>query len=217
MLKFRIGLSKGRRRLPLIYISSYGFGPYRIYKILKILWKFRNFKEVENNEEYTIFQGKNITLKILNSYPFPGEWDIWEKYYIPPFSLKGKTVLDVGAGCGETVFLFFLHGAKKVIAIEPNVKAVKYLKENAKKNNWNVKIISEKFSLKHLNLDYDFMKMDGEGCEKLLLKLPKIEKPSVIDVHGKKLFKKFIERGWIKLYSKNNTYLCYNRGSKSQY
>jgi 2-polyprenyl-3-methyl-5-hydroxy-6-metoxy-1,4-benzoquinol methylase len=135
MLKFRIGLSKGRRRLPLIYISSYGFGPYRIYKILKILWKFRNFKEVENNEEYTIFQGKNITLKILNSYPFPGEWDIWEKYYIPPFSLKGKTVLDVGAGCGETVFLFFLHGAKKVIAIEPNVKAVKYLKENAKKNN----------------------------------------------------------------------------------
>jgi hypothetical protein len=61
------------------------------------------------------------------------------------------------------------------------------------------------------------MKMDGEGCEKLLLKLPKIEKPSVIEVHGKKLFKKFIERGWIKLYSKNNTYLCYNRGSKSQY
>jgi tRNA G37 N-methylase Trm5 len=68
-----------------------------------------------------------------------------------------------------------LHGAKKVIAIEPNVKAVKYLKENAKKNNWNVKIISEKFSLKHLNLDYDFMKMDGEGCEKLLLKLPKLK------------------------------------------
>jgi hypothetical protein len=73
-------------------------------KILDLGCGKNKFKEVENNEEYTIFQGKNITLKILNSYPFPGEWDIWEKYYIPPFSLKGKTVLDVG---GVVVKLYF--------------------------------------------------------------------------------------------------------------
>jgi ubiquinone/menaquinone biosynthesis C-methylase UbiE len=39
------------------------------------------------------------------------EWDIWEKCYLPPFTLKGKTVLDVGVGYGETaLFLFFTQG-----------------------------------------------------------------------------------------------------------
>lgn len=46
------------------------------------------------------------------------EWDVWKKHYITPFPLKGKTVLDIGAGSSETALLC-LHGASKVIAMEP--------------------------------------------------------------------------------------------------
>ena len=38
------------------------------------------------------------------------------------FLVRGKTVLDVGAGCGETAFFYRLYGAKKVVAIEADRK-----------------------------------------------------------------------------------------------
>jgi hypothetical protein len=37
------------------------------------------------------------------------------------------------------------------------------VKENVERNNWNVEIIVEPFSLEHLKFSYDFMKTDGEG------------------------------------------------------
>jgi hypothetical protein len=36
-----------------------------------------------------------------------------------------------------------------------------------------------------MDLDYDFMKMDGEGCEELLLNFEGKLKPSIIEVHNK--------------------------------
>jgi SAM-dependent methyltransferase len=44
------------------------------------------------------------------------ELDLWHKYYLP----IGKTVLDIGAGNGETAFFYLHHGAEHVICIEPN-------------------------------------------------------------------------------------------------
>jgi len=212
--KLTIGLSK-RRKLPVFYVLSWSIAPYKVDKLLEVLWEFRDFKEIESNEEYTVLWYKGNFLKILNdSFYLPtmlNEWRIWKKYYIPPFSIKGKTVLDVGAGCGETAFLFFLYGAKKVIAVEPNKKAVKCLEENAERNNWNVEIIPEKFSIKHLELDFDFMKMDIEGDEKLLLNSPKIKKPSIVEVHGVGLLEKFLKTGWFRIYSSSkDNHLCTN-------
>jgi hypothetical protein len=46
------------------------------------------------------------------------------------------------------------------------------------------------------------MKMDGEGCEELLLSLPRIDKPCVVEVHNNKLLNKFIKKkGWLKIHS----------------
>ena len=199
MIKVKLGLSR-KKKLPALYILGRVYFPH---KALSLLWDFRWLNEIEHNKEYTILEAEGNTLKFLNQYALLiiDEWKEWEKYYIPHFSLHGKTVLDVGAGCGETALLFFLHGAYKVIAVEPNVKAVECLKENVERNNWNVEIVAEPFSLEHLKLDYDFMKVDGEGCEELLSSLPRVDKPCVVEVHNNKLLNKFIKKGWLKIHS----------------
>jgi FkbM family methyltransferase len=199
MLKVKLGLSR-RKKLPALYILGRVYLPH---KALRLLWNFRWLNEIEHNKEYTILEAKGNTLKFPNQYAswIIDEWKEWEKYYIPHFSLQGKTVLDVGAGCGETALLFFLHGAHKVIAVEPDLKAVECLKENVERNSWNVEIIVEPFSLEHLKLNYDFMKMDGESCEELLLSLSRVEKPCVVEVHSNKLLHEFERRGWVKIHS----------------
>jgi tRNA G37 N-methylase Trm5 len=201
-LKVKVGLSR-KRKVPIIYILG---GTYLPHQALIILWRRRAFKEIFTNGEHTILEVKGARLKIPLHHAnlMLKEWDIWENYYLPPFPLKGKTILDVGAGCGETALLYFLNGANRVIAIEPNANAVKYLYENIRENNWNVEVFPEPFSLSHLNLDFDFMKMDCEGCEELLLSIPEVSKPSVVEVHNNKLLNAFLKKGFMKIYSLTN-------------
>ena len=55
------------------------------------------------------------------------ELDNWHKYLIPKM---GRTQLDIGAGCGETAFLYLAHGAKLVICIEGNKGCLENLRQN---------------------------------------------------------------------------------------
>jgi len=112
------------------------------------------------------------------------EWRSWKNWYLPPWSLTGKTVLDVGAGCGETALFYFLHGASRVIAIEPQTSLVPLLKKNMSRNEWDMKVVEGPFDLSMLDWNLDFMKMDGEGCETLLLTANSIP-PCSIEVHDK--------------------------------
>lgn len=52
----------------------------------------------------------------------------WHDTYLP--IPEGGTVLDVGAGCGETVRFYLLHGAGHVIAIEGQPEAAAVLRRN---------------------------------------------------------------------------------------
>ena len=55
------------------------------------------------------------------------EW--WHKSYLPK-QVKEGDYLDLGARCGETVQLFLNHGAKRVLAVECDSRALKCLREN---------------------------------------------------------------------------------------
>jgi tRNA G37 N-methylase Trm5 len=114
--------------------------------------------------------------------------------------LKGRTVLDAGAGVGETAVFYALHGASKVYAIEIDKRKAKFISKNAELNNVDVEVIAEPFSVKHLALPFDFAKVDVEGAETELLRLTKIDFPCLVETHSKEVEQKFIRRGFKKVY-----------------
>jgi len=116
----------------------------------------------------------------------------WVKHYLP-IKVQGKTVLDVGAGAGESARFFLLHGAKEVVCVEPNPYAFKDLKLNATYHQ--IVPINDYFKLGHLAFTHDFAKIDIEGYEEILLNV-KPQKPMVVEVHSVPLAERFKVAGW---------------------
>jgi len=59
------------------------------------------------------------------------------EYEIPEAlsGLRGRDVIDVGANVGDTALYFILHGARKVIAVEPLPNVAKCAEENLRLND----------------------------------------------------------------------------------
>jgi hypothetical protein len=92
--------------------------------------------------------------------------------------------------------MFFLkHGASKVVCVESCVDAAKYLAANAHNHPDRLTAINDKFQLSHLKIPHDFLKMDIEGYEEVLLSA-KLETPAAVEVHGLQLSDKFQAVGW---------------------
>ena len=129
--------------------------------------------------------GYNVKMHFYYFFGMLSEWQfkgLYEKGYLPSFSLKGKTVLDVGAGEGETALFYLSKGAKEVICVEPWGPAVEMLKRNVEVNRWPVEIIPRKFELTYLQRPIDFAKFDCELCEAGLLSLDSLG-PAAIESH----------------------------------
>lgn len=201
----KIALSR-RKKVPVLYMFEKTFLPHQL---LHLLAQMRWLKVIHKDDKGAIIELYGQQIKLLGGFfiMLATEWKIWERYYLPNFSLDGKTVLDIGAGCGETAFFYLLNGARKIVAIEPDRKATECLKENAKRNNWNIEIIQEVFKLEHLNIPHDFMKMDIEGHEKELLKVQHV-KPCIVEVHSNEMRRKFGEKGFKTTYTyKKDNYI----------
>jgi len=90
---------------------------------------------------------------------------------------EGKIVLDIGAEVGSTASFFLSKGAKLVIAVEGSSRFIRNLWRNSKtlkcvvpKSLW----ITQPIHISELILKYkpDIVKMDCEGCEAHLVKVP---------------------------------------------
>jgi SAM-dependent methyltransferase len=98
---------------------------------------------------------KGLLLDDYHRYVLERELSMWHLYYLPDKLLTGKTVLDIGAGCGETAQFYLNHGASKVVCIEPNKKLLEYLRKNFGEDP-RVVIVPDFI---------DHVKMDIEGAE----------------------------------------------------
>ncbi|MGA2198703.1 MAG: hypothetical protein ABSG45_02065 [Nitrososphaerales archaeon] len=138
------------------------------------------------------------------------EWRTWMRYYAPhTFDFSGKTVLDVGAGEGETVELYRLLGAKRFICVEPDPQRAGRLRENSVRNGWDAEVCEEPFSPKFLERPFDFMKMDCEGCERALIGT-RIAFPSVLEAHGSSTTEEFRRIGFSVVKAGENASLLSN-------
>lgn len=128
--------------------------------------------------------------------------------YSPPFDLKGKTVLDVGATCGEVAYWFITqHHAEKVICVESDPASLPFLRENSLL--MNIEVVAEDFNLRHLrDFQYDFIKCDVEGYEMLLLEYAAeggVLKPCVVEAHTNWIRDQFLKAGFRQTLITNNT------------
>jgi hypothetical protein len=143
------------------------------------------------------------------------EWKTYTTCYAPRgFDFHGKTVLDVGAGEGETLELYRLMGAKRFICVEPDPLRAARLRENSSRNGWDAEIHEEPFSPKFLEREFDFMKMDCEGCERILIGTP-MAFPCVLETHGSSTTEAFLKmKGFSVVKASSNAALVTNVQAK---
>lgn len=182
-LRIKVGLSK-KKHLPCLKVYGQAIWP----------WEYVKYKQLEKQKLALTPTGISMTKEMLEC----------GYLYLPHFSLQGKTVLDIGACCGETANIFLNAGANKVICIEPNMDRVKCLDFNRKNLGWNVEIIPEKASPKHIiGTDPDLIKCDIEGYEMDLIDLlPNY--PCVLEVHNHWIHERFAEKGFKNLTPSDN-------------
>jgi len=150
----------------------------------RLVRRFRDYQVSRSGSHYSAkVLGADMRLTIYHLSNLLNELESWEQDYLP-VSVDGKVVLSVGDGCGETSLFYLRHGAAKVIAIEKDRESFGLLRENVERNGLNVLPINESFRLEHLKMAFDFMKIDVEGGEHLLLELgPDQLKPCVMEAH----------------------------------
>jgi len=161
------GIGLSQRGVPFLVVAGRAILPHQFMKRMLATWNWR----LSSRHPYYYLKIGRYVVKLHPEYfhIIYGEWLDWKRTHLPPFNLKGATVLDVGAGCGETTLFYFIHGVNRVICVEPNSDLANIISENLRANKWNAEVIARPFDLGMLNLPVDLMKMDCEGCEAQLL------------------------------------------------
>jgi len=117
-------------------------------------------------------------------------------------SFEGKSILDIGADWGSTVYYFLQHGAKKVVAVEGDKKQASELFANFN-NTLNVVCVemmvksAEQFEQLISKYKPDIVKCDIEGDERFLLNVPVETIASVeewlLETHSHDVHQKFLD------------------------
>jgi FkbM family methyltransferase len=97
----------------------------------------------------------------LNETFLKGEYEVPEALS----GLRGRDVIDVGANVGDSALYFILHGARKVIAVEPLPNVVKCAEENLRLNDVadRVKVVNAALGGEPMSVpcDYDIVLSGG--------------------------------------------------------
>jgi len=214
------GIGVTRRGKPFLLVANHPILPHQFLKKMFVTW---NWTLISSRSQYYHLKIGKYTLKLHPEYfhIIFGEWPEWKLYHLPPFSLKGATVLDIGAGCGETALFYFIHGVERVICVEQNPDLAAIINENLQANKWNAEVHGRPFGTEMLNLRFDFMKMDCEGCEAHLLEVDTLP-TCVMEVHDRHVLYALINKFGLtvanaKTTGRNSRYNRFERRQRRMY
>ena len=130
----------------------------------------------------------NSSLIVLNNLP----------------KIKQKEILDMGCGSGIIGIYCALHGARKVIAVDNDEKAVENTKENVKRNNvGNVVKVIKSDLFKNVSGHFDY----------IFGNLPINDKSWNLSISTTDLMKKFISACKLHIKQKGSVYFTWNSHS----
>ena len=116
---------------------------------------------LEVNGVSAVFDAHCVDVVTINETFAEGGYEVPEVLS----GLRGRDVIDVGAGVGDTALYFILHGARKVIAVEPLPNVAKCAEENLKLNGVTdeVKVINAALGSGPVSVpcDYDLWSSNG--------------------------------------------------------
>ena len=138
-----------------------------------------DIKYVSDDTVTFYFNKREVTLRGWK-LSYPG--DSFSDYY--RLDVKGKRILDIGAGIGDSPIYFSLAGAREVVAVEIDHKKVELMRENLKLNGIDNVFVVDKgvaptdgknfISWEKLVKEYgpfDAAKIDCDGCERAIAPL----------------------------------------------
>ena len=191
----RFGISR-RRRLPVIKLLDHSMSLLSVLAVLRRFWRW-GLEAVPGSGLVRISTPLDaLEMSRDRAGMMLYEWGTWLKCYAPAgFDFRGKTVLDVGAGEGETVELYRQLGAARFLCVEMDHERAERLRANASRNGWDAQVFEEPFSPRLLQLQFDFMKMDCEGCETSLIGA-EIGFPCVLETHEPSTTEAFVKQGF---------------------
>jgi len=197
LIFLKFGISN-KKRVPIFYIDKRTKNTFTPLSAFRIFIHSRGWS-LKPVDGYSIVTHNNVSLKLTaqKAVTMLWEWRKWKRDYLPPFSLVGKTVLDIGAGSGETTYLYVLAGAKEIVCIEPSPEEAALIEENSANLGWKTEVIREPFKLEQLAMrKFDLVKVDCEGCESILLSLPEILVPMVVESHSRSITEALEKKGF---------------------
>ncbi|MFP3320714.1 MAG: FkbM family methyltransferase [Acidilobus sp.] len=108
---------------------------------------------LEVNGALVAFRPFCISATLYDTF-LEGEYEVPEALS----GLRGRDVIDVGAGIGDSALYFILHGARKVIAVEPLPNVARCAEENLRLSGATdkVKVINAALSYEPVSVPCDY-------------------------------------------------------------
>lgn len=126
--------------------------------VKRIAFPFLSFWYKQSAKRTRIYREFGLTLHILPSVFHPGLFLSTHLFieFLSEFDLKGKRILELGAGSGLIAFVALQKGAL-VTATDINPEAIKGLNENAQRNQLDLKVVSSDLFEVVSPMDFDLI------------------------------------------------------------
>jgi SAM-dependent methyltransferase len=175
-----------RKHIPLLKALGREYYPWQLRAAIRFWFTVRRIEKIAAKHQFV------FSKRLL--FWWAPEWTTWEKYYTPNSKLTPNSlILDAGAGEGETILFFYIHGYRNFRCVELDQSAFRVLQQNV------AKLTDASFDLRNKTFGPDdlagvvFAKVDVEGGEVALLHLARVDLPSeiVVETHNAAIEEQF--------------------------